>query len=472
MTALYCDPHELAGILRERQESYEFVARGSVGYYEKTLDFGAWVAGKRSQCAHGVWMKTLRELGWSYSVCNRAIKLHTLGVSAAELARDGAKAVLKRFARPRRPAGAGEAKFSAGAKFAEPLETPPGAGEADPDPAEFSAGAKFEPPPTASEPAEAPAPPDEFEEPVPEGGDVAEGDADAIEAAWQAVRERLHGELGDDVFKSWIKNFRMEARGDGAALLAPKAFIRDRVRQNWGDRIRDLWKQALPDVELDFRVETGAPKAQRNLPLPDGAADGRTWELFPKNFDLGRPADRMLFCLGLDTEPREARETLAVLTYFDGGQGAFPADEETLAAHQNISVRTLQRRLRACEAAGYLRTTVRRNNYNLYRVFPEGAPIEAQRSAAQGRLALLRSFDSTHAASPAEAAEAAAARPRTAELNDTRVAPGVTPVSKSDDAGVAPKGGVDAAQNRKETGIEHAADAPPAPAKRGRRAAG
>ncbi|MCY3753937.1 MAG: hypothetical protein OXG99_07605, partial [Alphaproteobacteria bacterium] len=123
MTALYCDPHALAELLREDQDDYEFSARGSVQYYERTLKLGARLKWRRDECAYGVWMKALEEIGWSYSVCNRAMKLHALGVSAVELARDGAKAVLRRHARPRRPAGDEEAKFSAGAKFDPPGES-------------------------------------------------------------------------------------------------------------------------------------------------------------------------------------------------------------------------------------------------------------------------------------------------------------------------------------------------------------
>jgi len=157
MTALHCDPLALAGILHERQGDYEFAARGTVKYYERVLDLGAWLTGLKDACAHGVWMKALKAAGWSYSICNRAMKLHRLGVSAAELALEGAKGVLKRFARPRRPAEDDEAKFSAGAKFDPAGEPLPGAEATGLEPFESGSTAKFKPPPTASEPGEAPA---------------------------------------------------------------------------------------------------------------------------------------------------------------------------------------------------------------------------------------------------------------------------------------------------------------------------
>ena len=105
MTALHCDPHVLVGILRERQADYQFAARGTVQYYQRLLEFGAWLTELKAACAHGVWMEALKAAGWSYSICNRAMKLHRLGVSAAELELKGAQAVLKQYARPRRRAG-------------------------------------------------------------------------------------------------------------------------------------------------------------------------------------------------------------------------------------------------------------------------------------------------------------------------------------------------------------------------------
>lgn len=105
MTAPYCDPHALAGLLRERQGDYAFAAYGTVQYYQRLLDFGAWLTEMKGACAHGVWMKALKAAGWSYSICNRAMKLHRLGVSAAELELKGAEAVLKQHARPRQPVG-------------------------------------------------------------------------------------------------------------------------------------------------------------------------------------------------------------------------------------------------------------------------------------------------------------------------------------------------------------------------------
>ena len=316
MTALHCDPHALAGILRERQDDYEFAALGSVRYYERVLDFGAWLIELKAACAHGVWMKALKAAGWSYSICNRAMKLYRLGVSSAELALKGAKAVFKEYARPRRPAGDDEAKFSAGAKFGPP--PPPSGAGGSPSPEEHeggAGGASVEPAPTAetdSAPQEPPA-----ESALQSPGEAA---TDAIQAAGQTVRERLLGEVGEGHFKSWIKPCRIEARDAGAALLAPTRFMRDRVQGTYSERIRQLWHRELPGIELVFEVGNAVPEPQQRLPLSGGRAAATsgnvTLAVSPKTAQGNAPALRFAAVAAAAADVRMRRTTRLFMVNF------------------------------------------------------------------------------------------------------------------------------------------------------------
>ncbi len=445
MTALYCDPQALAGILRERQESYEFVARGTVGYYERTLDFGAWVAEKRSQCAHGVWMKTLRELGWSYSICNRAIKLHKLGVSAAELARDGAKAVLKRFARPRRPAAARETKFSAGAKF----ETPPGAGEAD---AHLAAP---RPEATMTAPAEEPecASDGTFEDPAAE--------------AWESVCESLKAEIGDKSFDAWIAGCRLEVHDGRVLLLARGRYQADRIRQEFGERIERLLEAEFPGVPVEYGVGKTAARLPQK-PAPDDADSSSS--LWPWPLDLKYSGDRVIRCLiAPEIQLPQARALLGVLAYWnffgkDGKQKPASIHNHHLAELFGVELRTIQYWLEVCRRAGWLHSIPQRGTLpDRQYVWPNVPPGMSQRS-----MALPRTFDRLHQASAREAAESAVARPR----DETGFIPEVKSASPRDEAGFAPEVKQGSSLNGNETERTTAADTPPAPAKRGRRAAG
>ena len=230
---------------------------------EDALEIGRALLWIKKQIRHGLWMLALQVMKIPYDAASRHMRLVRRGATVEMIREHGVTGALMLLSQPRAPA---------------PEKA---AGDAGTEDIEFCSSAKFEPPPGASEPAEAPAPPDEFEVPVPEGEDASDGDAGAVEAAWQTVREHLHGELGDGVFKSWVKPCRIEKRGAGAAVIAPTGFMCNRVRQNYGDRIRDLWKHALPDVELDFGVGTAALKAQRDLPLPTGHATASAGNVTP-----------------------------------------------------------------------------------------------------------------------------------------------------------------------------------------------
>ncbi len=451
MTALYCDPHALAEILRERQDGYEFAARGSVAYFSRLLDFGAWLTGIRGECAHGVWMKTLKTAGWSYSVCNRAMKLHRSGVSATELSLEGGKAVLKRLARPRKPTEAGEAEFGAGAKFDPSPEPSPGAGNApfpedtgigssakfagaaagrdsvSSEPAEFGAGAKFD------EPAEAPAQP--------------------VKRAWDAVRERLREAVGETAFDAWLAGLGMEARGAGVVLLAPSAFIRDRVRQDHGERIARFLEQELPGVTLEYGLAEAAPGPAPELPLPEGAGPGSGGDinLVPKPdlLDLNKAGDRMASCaLFHDLRPSE-RFFLSIIAYRDGPRmNGWIVTNNELRAIFGRSESTIQRWSKACQRAGLLRVTERPNRPNRYEAFPDGLPYNRQY-----QLALMRVIDLNREPSGREAAESAAARPWAGVKSDT---PGVAEAPGRGVNAATPEGSVHDTRNRMETGEETA----------------
>ncbi len=451
MTALYCDPSALAEILRERQDSYEFAARGSVAYFSRLLDFGAWLTELRGECAHGVWMKTLKTAGWSYSVCNRSMKLHRSGVSAAELSLEGGKAVLKRLARPRKLAEAGEAEFGAGVNFdpspeaapegadVDPADTgsggaagtggpaePPARVEREAGEAEFGAGAKFD------EPAEAPAQP--------------------VKRAWDAVRERLREAVGETAFDAWLAGLGMEARGTGVVLLAPSAFIRDRVRQDHGERIARFLEQELPGVALEYGVAEAAPAPE--LALPEGAAADPEARLYmvpePEKFDPKMAGDRMASCMMLhDIKDVAARAFLSFIAYRDGPNiDGWVVTVRELQAIFGVPARRIQRWTEKCREAGYLQVVPRRNRANRYHAFPSGLDYPRQH-----RMTLLRIMDLNREAAAREAAESAAARPSAGDGHDTS---GATPAAARGDSHDTPMGDGHDTLNPKETDNETA----------------
>ncbi|MDE0703977.1 MAG: helix-turn-helix domain-containing protein [Rhodospirillaceae bacterium] len=124
-----------------------------------------------------------------------------------------------------------------------------------------------------------------------------------------------------------------------------------------------------------------------------------------------RPAERMKTALGLTGLKIGARAVLAMIAYHAGTPRGAWASETTLADETGLTERSVRRSIQECEAAGYLTVLRRNGRVNLYQInLPAPVPVE---DPDQRRFALTRTFDSDYRATPAEAAESAAARPLT-----------------------------------------------------------
>lgn len=75
---------------------------------------------------------------------------------------------------------------------------------------------------------------------------------------WTLVSQGLREEVGEAVFKSWLKPlFVAEVIGNTVRLAAPTRFIRDWVTSHYAEPIRTLWKKLNPNITIiDFIVQT------------------------------------------------------------------------------------------------------------------------------------------------------------------------------------------------------------------------
>ncbi|WP_420403045.1 chromosomal replication initiator protein DnaA [Nisaea sp.] len=103
------------------------------------------------------------------------------------------------------------------------------------------------------------------------------------ELCWARVRGRLRTELGDAVFRNWLKPLSFEGIDEGTAIMrAPSPFVRDRVRSQYSDRLRAIWSVEHPGVKSiaifaagRARVEPVAEVSEDETPSADANADQR-----------------------------------------------------------------------------------------------------------------------------------------------------------------------------------------------------
>ena len=278
-------PESVREALETTSRRYGLYCRRSREAAEEALEIGRVLLWIKEQINHGLWMPVLKAMKISYDAAARHMRLVRRGATVEMIQEHGVTGALMLLSQPRAHAPSPE----------------PAAEEAISEASEFGSTAKFDRPLPELEPTETRAPePDSGPQETaagPASESVAEGDADAIQTAWRTMRERLLAEIGEGHFKSWIEPCRIEARGAGATLLAPTRFMRDRVQQIYGERIRELWHQELPDIELTFEIGGSGHEPQQRLPLSGGRAAATagnvTLALSPKTAQGNAPGLRL-----------------------------------------------------------------------------------------------------------------------------------------------------------------------------------
>ncbi len=92
---------------------------------------------------------------------------------------------------------------------------------------------------------------------------------------WAQVRSRLQAEVGEVEYRSWLRQMALGAMdGDEITLLLPTRFLRDWVRNQYGEKILALWQSQNPDVRrVDIRVGAGREGLAESLTTPQLAQD-------------------------------------------------------------------------------------------------------------------------------------------------------------------------------------------------------
>lgn len=85
-------------------------------------------------------------------------------------------------------------------------------------------------------------------------------DAGKLAAPWGRLRSRLKAEVGEVEYRNWLRQMVLQGvDGDVAFVALPSRFLRDWVRDHYGDRLRVLAQADWPQVKrFDFRVAADA----------------------------------------------------------------------------------------------------------------------------------------------------------------------------------------------------------------------
>jgi chromosomal replication initiator protein len=95
---------------------------------------------------------------------------------------------------------------------------------------------------------------------------------------WSRVRERLHAEVGDDIYQSWFARMDLERIEDRTAYMSvPTRFLKSWIASHYTERVLACWQAEVPEIQrLDVSVRSAVirhalPKAK----APEIAESGR-----------------------------------------------------------------------------------------------------------------------------------------------------------------------------------------------------
>ncbi|MDF7674776.1 chromosomal replication initiator protein DnaA [Acetobacteraceae bacterium ESL0709] len=97
-----------------------------------------------------------------------------------------------------------------------------------------------------------------------------------LEAAWTRVRDKLKSEVGEVEYRTWLQQIVLGPLDENEIVLyMPSRFLRDWVREQYGERLQSLWRHETPLVQ---RVELQVRKTSSSS---ETSSDGEEGESVP-----------------------------------------------------------------------------------------------------------------------------------------------------------------------------------------------
>jgi len=100
-------------------------------------------------------------------------------------------------------------------------------------------------------------------------------DAGRLAPQWARARARLRSEVGEVEYRNWLRQMVLQGiEGEVASIALPSRFLRDWVRDHYGDRLKALLLAEWPAMRrIEFRVSADNTGAEAELRTDSGLAE-------------------------------------------------------------------------------------------------------------------------------------------------------------------------------------------------------
>jgi len=104
---------------------------------------------------------------------------------------------------------------------------------------------------------------------------------------WNRLRSKLRAEFGQAAYRSWLKPASFElVDGETVRIIAPTRFMRDWIETQYGERLKRLWKEEIPELRALEIVHGGMETSVLTGVRASGAAESQT-----SGKEIGAPLD-------------------------------------------------------------------------------------------------------------------------------------------------------------------------------------
>ncbi len=121
-------------------------------------------------------------------------------------------------------------------------------------------------------------------------------DDQQLQTEWYRVSSRLKAEIGDTAFENWVKPISVSGlEGSEVRLGVPSRFMRDWVKANYLDRLKELWageNENVHSVQVRIipksKAQPNEEAGQEDKPAEAAPAPANGWSA---GSDISAPLD-------------------------------------------------------------------------------------------------------------------------------------------------------------------------------------
>ena len=105
---------------------------------------------------------------------------------------------------------------------------------------------------------------------------------------WDKVKDRLRKELGETLYKSWLKPLKLKKINKNTIVLsAETTLVRDRVERQYTDRLVSIWASEKPGIN-NIKVSLEKNNSKKNISLTNSEVENHNKNIVNNTYSFDK----------------------------------------------------------------------------------------------------------------------------------------------------------------------------------------